>query len=205
MAITPLKADSARDNSATDLWSVGAFEDASSDLCVAETLMYAADGFINDARQWVLLFGGGHDNPNSTAMMADISRATIIIDEARDKVNDAKVQVDIFTSEAFASRRQSVQKPSKAPSEWERALAKYVGLREISNGLSDDSPDVDSAVDEYCEAMDHLIENVPAPHAKAVKIKLELALERASGFVAMMPSHQSAIFTDITRLGSEQG
>ena len=52
--------------------------------------------------------------------------------------------------------------------------------------------------------MDHLIEQVPAPDAEAVKLKLELALQRAQGFVAMEPAFERAIFADISRLAASR-
>jgi len=64
--------------------------------------------------------------------------------------------------------------------EWELALAFYVAKRVQSDALPLGSEGEDQALDEYCEAMDYVVLNTPAPDGKALAIKLRLAKERWS-------------------------
>jgi len=64
------------------------------------------------------------------------------------------------------------------PQSWAEALKEYEERREASDRMDIDSPGADDAMDAYCRAMDHLIDNVPAPNLQAVITKLELMRER---------------------------
>lgn len=87
--------------------------------------------------------------------------------------------------------------------EWERALASYNALKDASDAMPLGTEGEDEAVDACCEAMDHLIEETPAPTIGAVLTKLQLALERSEGFEGLIEGHQNAILADLGRL-SEQ-
>jgi hypothetical protein len=63
-------------------------------------------------------------------------------------------------------------------SAWDEAFADYQAKRAFSDAMPLGTPNEDDAVDAYCRAMDHLIEEVPAPHTEALAIKIELAMER---------------------------
>lgn len=68
---------------------------------------------------------------------------------------------------------------------WAQALADYRKRRAHSDTMPDDGDvngDSDKAIDAYCESMDYLIGDVPAPDLPAVITKFELALERWDGF-----------------------
>lgn len=65
---------------------------------------------------------------------------------------------------------------------WSEALGDYRLKRAASDAIPVDGDGADEAVDEYCRAMDHLIEHVPAPDLPAVITKLELMTERFEGF-----------------------
>lgn len=88
------------------------------------------------------------------------------------------------------------------PAQWNMALAEYQKLRAHSDALPLDHPEVDSAVDAYCEAMDRLINEVRAPHWLAVSTKLQLARWRCDGS-GYFTEYFDAIQADIDRLSGE--
>lgn len=67
--------------------------------------------------------------------------------------------------------------PQIDTSEWDEALADYHSKRAASDADEND----DALTTIYCEALDHLVENVPAPNNAALTIKLELIAERYEG------------------------
>jgi hypothetical protein len=90
--------------------------------------------------------------------------------------------------------------PDGRPSTWGEAYAEYRHARAVSEVTDADAPNADELVDAYCLAMDHLIEEVPAPGTAEVLCKLELALERSDAFGGLFPAHQEAILADLRRL-----
>lgn len=82
---------------------------------------------------------------------------------------------------------------------WSSALADYDAKRALSDGLPSGDPGEDAALEAYCLAMDHLIENAPAPDLAAVLRKHELATERCDGF-GFITEFWQAIGDDIARL-----
>src|SRR3546814_4130099 len=93
--------------------------------------------------------------------------------------------------------------PGRAPdlgphftSDWDAALAIYSTKRAASDAMRDAAEGVDEAVDAYCEAMDYLIEKVPAPNLQALFAKIEMAHSRSADFVSMFDDHQTGIATD---------
>src|SRR3546814_14600979 len=62
--------------------------------------------------------------------------------------------------------------------------------------MRDDAEGVDEAVDAYCEAMDYLIEKVPAPNLQALFAKIEMAHSRSADFVSMFDDYQNGIATE---------
>lgn len=177
-------------------------EHASADLCVADTLLVASEKFIDSVRGWSAPRGAQRAAgimPNEH-VFEEVCRALTIIDEARDRVAIAKRRINGFVDEHFAARRVPEEAPPTTQA-WVRALADYQQKRAYSDGLPDDAPNVDDAVEAYASAQDHLITKVPAPNLDALMLKLSMALERCADFVEMFPEHQAAIFEDIRRLG----
>jgi hypothetical protein len=86
---------------------------------------------------------------------------------------------------------------------WKLALTDFRAKLEFEQGIPADDPRSDLAVLEMCNAMDHLIENVPAPDASAVNIKLELARERSADMLVLFEDHRNAIIRDLRRLAGE--
>jgi hypothetical protein len=86
-------------------------------------------------------------------------------------------------------------------STWDEARAEYERLRAISDAMPLGSEGEDAAVDAYAAAMDHVINDVPAPDMAAVIWKFELGMGRARGFSdGLMEDHAEAIFGDLQRL-----
>ena len=104
-----------------------------------------------------------------------------------------------------------VRPANPAQTDWELAVAEYLRRRAVSDALighgqqfEDGSWEVDRRVDAYCEAMDALIEDTPAPNMKALLYKMELASERAEGFCdGCLPDHWKGIRADIARFAVE--
>lgn len=93
---------------------------------------------------------------------------------------------------------------------WDRAVANYLHHRAISDALvgdgerlADGTYECDRLVDNYCEAMDDLIDDVRAPDLQALLYKLDLAQERAGGFCGGgLPLHWKGIRADIVRFAA---
>ncbi len=63
---------------------------------------------------------------------------------------------------------------------WEAAHRAYLNARALFDATPlDDSPQEVALLDAWCDALDHLIENAPAPDGKALATKLELIGDRA--------------------------
>ena len=90
--------------------------------------------------------------------------------------------------------------PTSSDSAWAAALAEYQRLREHSDVLPADHPDEDAAIDRYCEAMDHLVQDVRAPDADAIVTKIELARTRWDGFT-IPDEWLDAIIADVRHIG----
>lgn len=85
---------------------------------------------------------------------------------------------------------------------FEDALTEYQRLRKISDDCPLGEPHEDQMVDDYCVAMDHLIDEVPAPDLNAVIVKWELAQARAEGFCGLIGDHEASIMADLRRLAA---
>jgi hypothetical protein len=84
---------------------------------------------------------------------------------------------------------------------WEQALARFLSLKIADDLTPDDAPDVDRGVDDYCRAMDWLIESVPSPDIHALAYKVRLSVERAAPFAEpLYADHARGILADIQRL-----
>lgn len=90
-----------------------------------------------------------------------------------------------------------------AGSAWSAALADFNLKRDFERSLPIDDSMGDDAVEAMCIAMDHLIEEVPAPDLDALKLKLQLAHERAAAFETLFGDHRNAILADMRRLAGE--
>ena len=90
-----------------------------------------------------------------------------------------------------------------AQAKWDAALADYKAKRRYSDVLEENDDYEEGAVDAYCSAMDHLIEEVPSPNVAAATMKLELALERSESFEGLFPKHQKAILADLHRISGQ--
>lgn len=85
--------------------------------------------------------------------------------------------------------------------DWEHAMALYLSARALSESPSCDAPDADERVNAYCELMDHVIINVPAPDVTAIGIKFDLVMERQDGF-DLIDEYWNAIRADVERLAA---
>jgi len=112
-------------------------------------------------------------------------------DERTDPMN---MMTDIKASGAAADQ--------ELPMEWEAALADYQTKRAICIAMPLDAADADDAVEISCQAMDHLIEKVPAPSVAAIGTKLRLAKERSEDFEGIFDEHWAGIMADIDRLAT---
>lgn len=85
--------------------------------------------------------------------------------------------------------------------EFEAALCDYQTKRALSDAIPLGTAGEDEALETYCVAMDHLIEEVPAPTLAAVLTKFELARERGVGHNdGLLPDHRDALLADLQRL-----
>jgi len=94
----------------------------------------------------------------------------------------------------------SIEAIAATSGEWADALADYEAKRAISDAMPLGTDGEDEAVDAYCRAMDHLIEDVPARNLEQVSEKVDLALQRANGFERIFDNHATAIVADLERL-----
>lgn len=76
----------------------------------------------------------------------------------------------------------TVQNDSAVATSWEEALADYRQKRAASDAMPLGAEGEDEAIDAYCEALDYLVQNVPAPSAEALQIKMDLVEERYEGY-----------------------
>ncbi|RZF64002.1 hypothetical protein EWE75_13580 [Sphingomonas populi] len=87
-------------------------------------------------------------------------------------------------------------------SEWDAALSDYHQKKATAERMgATDEDGVDAAVDAYCMAMDHLVENVRAPTFAALTYKIELAKERWTDF-PMPEEWLNAFAADIRKLAA---
>jgi hypothetical protein len=85
--------------------------------------------------------------------------------------------------------------------DWEHAMALYLSARALSESTSCDASEADERVNAYCELMDHVIINVPAPDVAAIGVKFDLVMERQDGF-DVIEEYWNAIRADVERLSS---
>ena len=97
---------------------------------------------------------------------------------AKDTVQDESVTG--YVDSAAIGERYPKEAPPTTQS-WMRAWTDYEAKRAASDAMPLGTEGEDQAVDDWCVAMDHLIEDVPAPNCGAVATKLELALGRCDG------------------------
>jgi hypothetical protein len=90
------------------------------------------------------------------------------------------------------------------PGGWNEAIETYRAARAASDDLPDQPEDPkEAAIEDYCRAMDHLIDNVPAPNIPAVITKLELMRERYEG-LEVPPTSETAVMGDLRRLAAAE-
>ncbi|QTH21968.1 hypothetical protein HRJ34_00040 [Rhizorhabdus wittichii] len=85
---------------------------------------------------------------------------------------------------------------------FDEALAEYRRVRAISDAMPLGAEGEDAAVDAFCIAMDHLIEEVRTPNLAAVVVKINLAEARAEGFCGWFEDHRKAIMEDLDYLAA---
>lgn len=91
------------------------------------------------------------------------------------------------------------------PSTWGQAYAEYRHARAVSDALEPDDEGGDEAIETYCAAMDHLLENVRAPDGHALQVKRALAKERYEGGGWPYPEKLvDALIDDARRIGEAQ-
>src|SRR3546814_9091597 len=94
--------------------------------------------------------------------------------------------------------------PGRAPdlgphftSDWDAALAIYSTKRAASDAMRDDAEGVDEAVDAYCEAMDYLIEKVPAPNLQTLFPKSEWPNSGRATLGTLLEDHRKGFATNL--------
>lgn len=100
-------------------------------------------------------------------------------------------------------RAEATQRPAERNQRrtaWDEAHAAYTEARAHFETLPIGDPADDAACNVWLEAMDHLIEDVPAPGGGALAIKVELA---ASRDIPFHPEWTAAIAADARRLHAE--
>lgn len=108
---------------------------------------------------------------------------------------------DLMIAASHDARRLASHAPSlSSATEWDKALAAYRAARASSEAMPLGTAGEDEAVDTYCELMDHLIENVPAPDGDALATKLMLAFSRCEGG-SFFDQYKDPIIADARRLG----
>ena len=99
---------------------------------------------------------------------------------------------------AAAAQRQAERTHCRTA--WDDAYTAYTDARAHFEALPIGTSEEDAACDVWLEAMDRLIEDVPAPNGKALAIKVELA---ASRDIPFHPEWTAAIAADARRLHAE--
>lgn len=88
---------------------------------------------------------------------------------------------------------------------WFIALADYRAKRAASDAIPPNGEGEDEAVDAYAVAMDHLLENVPAPDLAAARKKVELINERWKDVESVPWPVWLAVAADFVRLSTAAG
>jgi hypothetical protein len=83
---------------------------------------------------------------------------------------------------------------------FDEALAEYRRVRAISDAMPLGAEGEDEAIDEYCVAMDRIIEDIRTPSIAALRIKLELIESRMEGFCGWPDEWHAAIAKDLDHL-----
>ena len=90
--------------------------------------------------------------------------------------------------------------PIGATSAWVIAVRNYEAKRKYCDELPlDDEPAGDLAVEAYCDAQDHLVENLPSPDREALLFKMQLGRERWESTELPVAWHDAYV-ADIRRL-----
>lgn len=100
---------------------------------------------------------------------------------------------------AIPGAAQALTSPASPRVRWEAALRDYQMKRRYCDSLHVDDLRSEAALDAYCIAMDHLVENVPAPNTDALLYKMELAKERWDGF-SLPTEWMDAFMSDVRYL-----
>lgn len=80
------------------------------------------------------------------------------------------------------------------------ALSEYRRLRAISDAMPLGAEGEDEAVDAFCDAMDHVIEDIRTPTIAALRIKLQLIESRMEGFCGWPDEWHAAVAKDLDHL-----
>jgi len=107
--------------------------------------------------------------------------------------------MNMHTSIKAASSHAAISQ-SLLCDKWDVALADYEAKPTACNAMPIGTEGEDEAVDAYCQAMDFLIESVPAETVEQLKVKIDLALERASAFEGIFDDHKAGIVSDLERM-----
>lgn len=109
----------------------------------------------------------------------------------------AEVQESIDRETAFMARKIVA---ARALSAWRLAHQSYLDKRAHFEAMPIGTPEENVALDAWVAAMNHLIENAPAPDGEALAIKIELAATRE---IEMYPEWIAAFAADARRLCPE--
>jgi len=146
--------------------------------------------------------GAPDDEPASSASHSEAAdaRSADTLEHGEDAMN-MMTNVQAAVSHHGATVAMHCGAP---PITWGEALADYLAKRDASDHTPDDAAGVDEKVDEYCDAMDHLIDNVVAPGVDEIRIKFHLAQQRSQGFEGLHEDHRQGIVADLVRLAPDR-
>ncbi|KKC27317.1 hypothetical protein [Sphingomonas sp. SRS2] len=87
---------------------------------------------------------------------------------------------------------------------FDHAYDAYRKLRAFSDAMADDDPQCDAAMDAYCVAMDHLIENVRAPDIASLRIKFNLIESRCADHAGWFQTFREGFMLDLDQLEARE-
>lgn len=127
-----------------------------------------------------------------------ISSATSVIQEASRLAEMAQARAFLTFHVALDI---SIEETS-SPSAWDEAVAAERAARSALNAAPVGSPNDDELAGAWEQAIDHLIDDVPAPDVDALAIKLRLSFEHCQGH-EFFDSHRDAILRDVQMLAGD--
>lgn len=97
--------------------------------------------------------------------------------------------------------QKKIEAAAPAATMWETALADYQAKRSHADAMPVGTDGEDEALEAYVQAMDYLIEQVPAQTLEQLHLKIDLARARSDGFEDLLfDDHAKGIVADVFRL-----